>query len=294
MAAAWGEIEDPEDDSISRNILTSLQGKFRNGFSNFDLPPLHQPSSSHKGPKKELAKKVIPWLKMPSDSYGQNYLLHSIELQHYKKRMRYVLAAAQSHQLDVLKSGAADSSPLPAPPPPPKRFCASDGFLRSTPQKSFLSSEFDADTQATHILSETRQAVCPIELDSVAARQLMLKSVSAVCAHSGFEYGSDVAISTLTDVFVDHLSKMCKLFKGTVAKQAGGDKSLQTLYVSLEHTCKEFGLINISSLQDYWNNHIRQVAVKLEQESLGLFDEYNLQKESSTEIKRKQIKEEVS
>ncbi len=55
MAAShWGEIEETEEkESAATVILTSIQGKFRNGFSNFDLPPLHQPSSTHRGPKRE-------------------------------------------------------------------------------------------------------------------------------------------------------------------------------------------------------------------------------------------------
>ena len=39
---------------------------------------------------------------MPVDAFGQNHLLHSIELQHYKKRMKYMFSAAQSHQMDAM------------------------------------------------------------------------------------------------------------------------------------------------------------------------------------------------
>ena len=51
-----------------------------------------------------------------------------------------------------------------------------------------------------------------------------------------------------------------------------------SLKVSLEHTFKEFGIDGILSLQEYWNKKIRQVALKLEQESLDLLNEYNAQK----------------
>ena len=44
----------------------------------------------------------MTWLKMPVDAFGQNHLLHSIELQHYKKRMKYMFSAAQSHQMDAM------------------------------------------------------------------------------------------------------------------------------------------------------------------------------------------------
>ncbi len=59
MSGHWGEFEDPEkDEDPSKIILAVTQGKFRNGFSNFDLPSLHQPSANssnnnNRGPKKE-------------------------------------------------------------------------------------------------------------------------------------------------------------------------------------------------------------------------------------------------
>ena len=53
MTSYWGEVEDEDEADAAETILTSIQGKFRNGFSNFDLPTLYQPSASHRGPKKE-------------------------------------------------------------------------------------------------------------------------------------------------------------------------------------------------------------------------------------------------
>eukprot|EP00794_Sanderia_malayensis_P005525 gene5525-6210_t len=293
MSNFWGEVEDSENsEDTSKIILASKQGNFRNGFSNFDLPSLHQPTAAtQKMSKKELSKQAMSWLKMPCDSFGQNYILHSIELQHYKKRMRYMITAAQSHQIDVMKGGAAETSSLPSAPPPPKRFCSSTGFLRSTHQKSFLSSEFDASNEAVDVLSESQPVECPIELDPVASRQLLMKSVAASCAHAGFEYGSEVALNTLTDVFVDHLSKICKLFALNTKSQSNGKKCFENSFAYLEQTCRDFGLESISSLQEYWSNAVCQVAIKLEQESVELFNEYNAQKESSVD-KRKLMKDE--
>ncbi len=55
MSRHWGEVEDAEkEEDTSKIISAAAQGKFRNGFSNFDLPSLHQPSSSaQKSSKKE-------------------------------------------------------------------------------------------------------------------------------------------------------------------------------------------------------------------------------------------------
>ena len=40
-------------------------------------------------------------MKPPLDTKEQSFLLQSIDLQHYKRRMRYMLSAAQSHQNEM-------------------------------------------------------------------------------------------------------------------------------------------------------------------------------------------------
>ncbi len=47
-----------------------------------------------------------------------------------------------------------------------------------------------------------------------------------------FADGSETAVNTLTDVFVDHLSTICKLFKFTVENQPGNANNLENLFVS--------------------------------------------------------------
>ncbi len=47
-----------------------------------------------------------------------------------------------------------------------------------------------------------------------------------------FTDGSETAVNTLTDVFVDHLSTICKLFKFTVENQPGNANNLENLFVS--------------------------------------------------------------
>ena len=74
---------------------------------------------------------------------------------------------------------------LPSPPPPPKRFCASDGRLVTHTQSGFLSTEYSAEANGKGL--ENKHFHCPIQLDALATRQLMLKSVAAVTAHAGYE-----------------------------------------------------------------------------------------------------------
>ena len=37
------------------------------------------------------------------------------------------------------------------------------------------------------MMSELRPVDCPVELDPVASRQMLMKSVAAISAHTGFE-----------------------------------------------------------------------------------------------------------
>lgn len=62
------------------------------------------------------------------------------------------------------------------------------------------------------------------------------------------------------------------------------DVILFALQESLEHTFNDFGIDGIISLQEYWNKKIRQVALKLEKESMDLLNEYNAQKVVRTAI----------
>ena len=46
-----------------------------------------------------------------------------------------------------------------------------------------------------------------------------------------FLVGSEIAVNTLTDIFVDYFSKLCRTFKINVEKQQGGEKNNELIYV---------------------------------------------------------------
>ena len=267
----WGSF----NDKIKPDLKNTEKLDPKPNWSFFEVPPLHQPCSSSKANKKEVSKKMLSWLKPSIDSKGQNYLLQSIELQHYKRRMRYMLTAAHSHQMEVAKGISSEAAALPSPPPPPKRFCSNEEGRLTTKQKSsFLSEEYDA----TGGKKSKLHVDCPITLDTLSTRQLMLKSVAAVCAHSGFETATDSSLNTLTDIIVDQQQKFCRLLKSSLQKATPTQDPMDVF----DHVLQQSGLGCTLGLQEYWNTRVKQVALALEKEDLELLEEYNSLKESST------------
>ena len=227
-------------------------------------------------------------MKPPLDNHEQNFVFQSIELQHFKRRMRYMLSAAQSHQNELQKGTNVDSPVLPSPPIPPKRFCSSEGRLISRTQPGFMSGDFSTDdvTESKHLSIENKKLQCPFELDTVASRQLMFKAVAAGTSHAGFEFATETSINTLTDVAADFSLKLCKALKSYLEYRPVEENAVD----GFSHVLKQHTSGDLVSLQEYWLTRVKQVALKLEKEGLGLLEEYNALKESS--LQRVEIKQE--
>ena len=282
--AHWGQLEEENFDILISSKDTTRGDKPKSNWGSFDVPPLYQPCSTHRGPKKEKSPRNLLWMKAPLDNKDQNYIFQSIELQHFKRRMRYMLSAAHSHQNELQKGTNFDSPALPSPPIPPKRFCSSEGRLVSQTQPSFMSAEFSSDADKRGL--ENKQFQCPIELDMVSARQLMSKSIAGVTAHAGFELATESTLNTLTDVTSEYSLKLCKALKTYLEYQPTDE----IVTDGFSHILKQFTSDDLISLQDYWLTRVKQVALKLEKEDLSLLEEYNALKDSS--IHRVVIKEE--
>lgn len=292
----WGQLDEEEEinmEQISSSsadptaTTTTTKTDKNKSWSSFDVPPLYQPRTQHAVHHKNKNKeknKTIAWMKPPLDTHDQNFIYQSIELQHFKRRMRYMLSAAHSHQNEIQKGTNMDSPVLPSPPIPPKRFCSSEGRLISRTQPTFMCGEFTASSGSSTL--DDKNFVCPIELDTVAARQLMYKAVAAGTAHAGFEFATETALNTLTDVTAEFSSTLCKSLKSFVEYQRSGEDIIDGLsHVLKQHTCGD-----VVGLQEYWLNRVKHVALKLEKEGLQLLEEYNTLKDSS--IQRVEIKQE--
>lgn len=94
---------------------------------------------------------------------------------------------------------------LPTPPPAPKRFCSNEGKLLFQSKPSFLGVEYLATSKKK--VNEFKHFHNPVILDGLAVRQLMMRAVAAICAHSGFE--SKLLLSSYHNV---------KHFEGIIAE----------------------------------------------------------------------------
>merc|ERR1712212_576572 len=145
-----------------------------------------------------------------------------------------------------------------------------------------MSGEFSTNDDLTEnrILDINNKKVqCPLELDTVASRQLMYKAVAAGTAHAGFEFATETSISTLTDVAADFSLKLCKALKSYLEYQPADENVID----GFSHVLKQHTSGDVVSLQEYWLSRVKHVALKLEKEGLGLLGEYNALKESSVQ-----------
>lgn len=261
----WGEIK--ENDDVEIETTDGKMEKPKLNLHKFDLPPLHQPVSIQKTAKKESLKRN--WMKAPLDSKGQSYLMHSLELQHYKRRMKHMLSAAQSQQAEIQKGNVPEAQVLPSPPPAPKRFCSSEGKLLFQSKPTFLGVDYTVPSKKRG--SEFKHFHNSINLDSVSVRQLMLKAVAAICSHSGFESASESSLQTITDVAVDYTTRFCIKLKTYLEHQANDETPID----GFGHVYQQFCSRDLTALQDYWNIRVKNYALKLEKEDRKLLEDYN-------------------
>ncbi|XP_065648567.1 uncharacterized protein LOC100211258 isoform X3 [Hydra vulgaris] len=275
----WGEVESIEDiDKSSKNS----EDKKNNILNSFEVPTLYE---QHKIVKKDNKHSLI-LMKPPLDSMGQNHLMQSIELQHYKKNIQSMLAAAHSNPTEIQK-GAIESqylsAPLSAAPLPPKRFCSTEGHLIHSVGTNFLSTEFAAKEEK--LINKMED--CP-NLSALSLRQLLLKSIACIVAHTGFEIASESCLNLLTDIAVEHFMKLCSLLRERLEHSSLNSK--QTVIDIIKLVFSEALMESLTSLQDYWLKSVKQVAVKLEKENVALLEEYNFLRDSPF----KAVKEEIN
>ncbi|XP_031570203.1 STAGA complex 65 subunit gamma-like [Actinia tenebrosa] len=260
----WGEVEE-----ISSKTPSSLIDAIEMKAVDYELPRLHQPSSENCPPKDELPSEFLPSVKCPLDRHKQNIMLHSIELQYHKRRMRLILMAAQHQQADSAKTDTSEHvhQPLPAHPSKPSRFCASQGII-TPPTHSTLISRMHSQPS---LHDQPPPLVYP-RLDSSSNRQLLLRSVASICAFSGFEMCNEAALESLTDILHDFNTRFCKLLRAAVDDEAmtGGTPFPDVIDGALH----EIGIGGISTLQKYWNNNVQEYALRLEKEDDQLIQEY--------------------
>jgi len=115
---------------------------------------------------------------------------------------------------------------------------------------------------------------------------LILKSVAAVTAHSGFETATEISLNTLTDIVAENCLKFCKLLKTQMQQRPPNESVIDAFNQTYLRSYSE----NVLSLHEFWVSRVKNVALKLEKEDLELLEEYNSLKESSNRVSIKEEK----
>ncbi|XP_071995846.1 STAGA complex 65 subunit gamma [Engystomops pustulosus] len=255
MMRYWGEIPVPAGQA-SRNSFDLLQREFRT--VEMQEPPLHQPSAHR--------PRATTMLDIPSEPCSLT--IHTIQLLQHNRKMRSLIAAAQTpNQQPVEGIKAEDSEPLPQRPPSP---ALPDDLLPQdckTPRLPFQLRHSDPDSDFYRGKGE------PVtELSYHSCRQLMYQSVATILAHAGFDSANESVLETLTDIAHEYSLKFTKMLRFSVDREA---RLGQTPFSDvMEQVFHEMGIGSVLSLQQFWQHRIKDYHTYMLQVSKQLSEEY--------------------
>eukprot|EP00062_Callorhinchus_milii_P023622 gi/632982666/ref/XP_007908261.1/ PREDICTED: STAGA complex 65 subunit gamma [Callorhinchus milii] len=275
MMKYWGEIP-VSSNQPSRSSFDLLQREFRT--VEVQDPPLHQPSANKPRP--------TTMLDVPSEPCGLT--IHTIQLMQYNRRLRSLIATAQSQQQpEGIKSEEMEPLPsLPSLPPVPDELLPTES---ATPKLSFQLKHSDPESDFYRGKGE------PVtELSWTSCRQLLYQSVATILAHAGFESANESVLETLTDIASDYYFKFTRLLRFATDREARvGQTPFQDV---MEQVFHEVGIGSVLSLQKYWQHRIKDYHSYVLQVSKQLAEEYEKlvspEKTSMEDAKPLKIKEE--
>ncbi|KAK7097852.1 STAGA complex 65 subunit gamma-like [Littorina saxatilis] len=261
MSGFWGDIPTaPEQDSgiaaLEREELSKPRAVEVEG------PPLFQPSSRHHPPSNE----PLPAKWFQIDPTTQ----HTIRLLQHARKTRQAIQTIQQQaaQTDVKKSSEGESG-FPTVPPIPEY----DGPpLKHVPQPPFgyLAPDFDSDFAKG--IGES-----PPEIDEIACRRLMRRSVAAILAHLSFESAPESVLETLTDAtheyyqqFMNHLRYAAD--SASMHGQAGFPDIMEQVF-------HEMGIGSVTELHDFYQTRVLSYHTNMMETCQQLVAEYDKQKE---------------
>ncbi|XP_030051639.1 STAGA complex 65 subunit gamma [Microcaecilia unicolor] len=276
MLKYWGEIP-VSSSQTSRSSFELLQREFRT--VEVQDPPLHQPS----------AQKPRPTTMLDIPSEPCSLTIHTIQLIQHTRRLRSLIAATQAQgqqQTEGIKT--EESEPLPSRPISPS---LPDDLLpldSKIPQLPFHLRHSDPESDFYRGKGE------PVtELSWTSCRQLLYQSVATVLAHAGFDSANESVLETLTDIAHEYCLKFTKLLRFAVDREA---RLGQTPFSDvMEQVFHEMGIGSVLSLQQFWQQRIKDYHSYMLQVSKQLSEEYEniVHPEKVTEdLKPVKIKEE--
>ncbi|XP_069129324.1 STAGA complex 65 subunit gamma-like [Argopecten irradians] len=282
----WGELPSvPDTDSgiaaIEREQMTKPRPMDVEG------PRLHQPSSRHHPPTNDP---------LPSEKFEMDpIVLHTIRLVQHAKKLRQLISSVQQQQEAVngplahyfLFSGSlglpifnenwsigvltdSDGGNLCEDNPyfMKDRSKTRESTLRRSKNGSFA---LDSFVDFVKGIGEP-----PPDIDDLACRKLLRRSVSAVCAHTGYDSTNESILETLTDITHEYFQQLTTHLRTAV------DNRLLHGYNGfpdvVEEVFHQVGIGSVTTLHSFYQNHIINYQKNMEQTCQQLVAEYEKMK----------------
>ncbi|XP_060083650.1 STAGA complex 65 subunit gamma-like [Ylistrum balloti] len=253
----WGELPSlPDTDSgiaaIEREQMTKPRPMDVEG------PRLHQPSSRHHPPTNDP---------LPSEKFEMDpIVMHTIRLVQHAKKLRQLISSVQQQQ-EAVKNGESEIT-YPVTPPIPE-FTGSGPKHKVQGPVPFMPKEMESDFVKG--IGEP-----PPEIDDLACRKLLRRSVSAVCAHTGYDSTNESILETLTDITHEYFQQL------TTHLCTAVDNRLLQGYNSfpdvVEEVFHQMGIGSVTTLHSFYQSHIINYQKNMEQTCQQLVTEYEKMK----------------
>ncbi|XP_067140328.1 STAGA complex 65 subunit gamma isoform X1 [Centruroides vittatus] len=202
--------------------------------------------------------------------------LHTIKLIQYNKKIKTMLNTLHS---DSQKSVEDGNHTYPAVPPMPE--------LPESVMVHYMKREIASDRESDFVYGRGKS---PPELSFPIMRQILRKSVAAICAHIGFDSATDTVLETLTDIAHEHNLRICRLLRMGVDRQT---LTGHTGFIDvIEQVFHEAGIGSITTLHNFYQSRMIDYHKFLFQTCQQLLEEYERLRtpEMKTDLSSKPIK----
>ncbi|XP_060603179.1 STAGA complex 65 subunit gamma-like isoform X2 [Ruditapes philippinarum] len=262
MTSHWGEIpivqeSDPATAAIEREQMTKLRPMELEG------PRLHQPSSRHYPPTNE----PLPAEKFQIDPI----VLHTIQLLQHARRLRSLKNNLLQHQQQLQQDKIIDfDTTYPDAPPIPEYSgppAVKQKLLHPVP---FMNKDMESD----FVLGKSEPLP---QIDDVACRHLLRRSVAAILAHAGFDSCAESILETMTDFTGEYFTQFTRHLRAAADNLAGHESTGFPDIV--EQVFQEMKVGSVTCLHDFYHKRVINYHKNMEEQCQQLDEEYEKLKE---------------
>ncbi|KAL4230803.1 histone H3 acetylation [Mactra antiquata] len=262
MTSHWGEIPDIPDTDVNVAVIDREQiEKLRT--VEIEGPRLHQPSSRHYPPTNEA---------LPAEKFQIDPLvLHTIQLLQHARRLRSLIHTIHQHQLQLQQDKLIDFDTTYPDAPPIPQFTGCEPtkqeLLRPVP---FMNKDMESD----FVLGKS----VPLpQIDEIACRHLLRRSVSAILAHAGFDSCSESLLETLTDLCGEYFLQFTKHLRAAADNLALNESS--GFPDIIEQVFQEMKIGSVTCLHEFYHKRVINYRHNMEDVCQQLEVEYEKLKE---------------